>query len=1235
MLTPRRFLLFIASLGGFAVAYLAYSQALGTVDGLPALPKRYLTEASGQPVIVNPPVPPTDVWLQKAFGDGAVEVTDTRHTYKTRFRKRDSGLAVACGGVDPNGTKFVTVSPISVALFGRPSTQPKPGEVQDISTFHADKAILEFAHPVGNLQELNDKATLVSIKLIADPDLETKVPDQRRGRIWITSNQKSADPADLLLVRTVGPVFYEVPPEGTPHDPEKAQVWTTASVEVFDRKTLPRPLHATAPLAITVPTAALPRPDDLRKQGAVADILHGLTLPPPTVVAEGLKLYLLPEKENKRGGVGYSGVRELRLVEKVQMNLWVEGGGGLPGGSTPAAPDAAPPPDPAVAERVQNPPLALTAVVGGGFDGAAVAERLRRKSLLLVETPGPFRYDLEAAVATFDVAPHAPATGPNIVTVTRLAADDVADNLFCTHLRLDLTRPDDTADAPAKDAKNPLAESRDGGLTIRKLTATGPQVYISVASEQFTAQGTELTHEQDPKTKVTTTTLVGAPVFADRGNSQLKAGDAATPGRVQIVSRDAPPGATTARQSAVTVNGPGRVELFDRAENRRTGQASWGTRLVHEKVMLGDKELDRLTFEGGGTFADTDGDMRLTGDKLRLWLTEKVATGPKPAGAQANRTPAVVPHSLVADGNVDAKSPDMMVRHTDKLTVWFRDIPPPPPEPAVAVAPLPVAPAPEPRAVLPPGEAKLQPAPGPKPPEPAKAAPNPIYLSARVVETWVTRYPLPPVPDQPAPPPGQARLQPAGSPAGQNGLKYELERARCEDRVVVHQDPDPTDPAKPKTGLDIVSAKLNLDQSRKGGLLTVTGDATDPAEVTFEDTVLIGPVVVIDQPNNAVHVTGRGKLKMLGGSDRPGGGDPDQPANLEVTWATEMRFQGAKSFAEFVGSVVAVQLALPDTPKPGAAAPPRRPAGDRRPLELLPSPKDRGEVSPYVSRSTLLGHRLDITFDRPVYFNQTRRADRARPAGDDKSTGRPKLRSASVTTIPDDEVRQAGGKPLKEVMFIEEVFDPANQNRYVRARVLRAVQIDFATRDNDQDLLASGPGELRLLEPPENAKPGDAETKLTVVAFNNRMVGRDKGGVYREAKFDGFSRVAQVPTDDLKFDVRWHALPKAASTLECDDLLTVSSAQPNKEVKATLRMTATGSAKFRNKDYQGFGGTITDDGDKIVFDGTPQRPAQLYSTKAAVNDRPSHSAQQIQYHRDGRISTKGSSGGTIISDPGR
>ena len=108
-------------------------------------------------------------------------------------------------------------------------------------------------------------------------------------------------------------------------------------------------------------------------------------------------------------------------------------------------------------------------------------------------------------------------------------------------------------------------------------------------------------------------------------------------------------------------------------------------------------------------------------------------------------------------------------------------------------------------------------------------------------------------------------------------------------------------------------------------------------------------------------------------------------------------------------------------------------------------------------------------------------------------------------------------------------------------------------------------------------------------------------------------------------------MPKAATSLECDDLLTVSSSQPTKASKVAQRMTATGNAKFANEKYIGLGGTITDDSDKYVFDGTPQRPAQLFTKKTGVNEKQSHAAEQITYRKNGDISTKGSTGGTIIN----
>ena len=85
--------------------------------------------------------------------------------------------------------------------------------------------------------------------------------------------------------------------------------------------------------------------------------------------------------------------------------------------------------------------------------------------------------------------------------------------------------------------------------------------------------------------------------------------------------------------------------------------------------------------------------------------------------------------------------------------------------------------------------------------------------------------------------------------------------------MIVYQNPDPKDPAKPAIGLLIRCAKLNLEQSAAGSVMKCTGVVEVPAEVHFEGTSLYGPIIDIDQPNNTVKVDGRGKLRMASGAD--------------------------------------------------------------------------------------------------------------------------------------------------------------------------------------------------------------------------------------------------------------------------------------------------------------------------------------------------------------------------------
>jgi hypothetical protein len=1244
--TPRRILLLLVGAAGCVTAYLVYARVLGWVDGLPALPARYAVPAPpDQDIKLPDPVSPTYVRLQQAFGPGSPEVIDNV-AYKTRVIEK--GMVFAFGQTEFMGTPRVAVSPISVAFFGKekPQHQTLPDEAQEITTYHADKAELEFDRPVNGPQDLSGKnpAKLVGMVLHSDPGLPSH--DPRRGMIEVINNQKSADPGQHLVFRTPGPLYYRSQDANATPRPDAPEIWTTAPVEVIDRRNLPRPLRSGST------ATAVTRADEFRTGNAVADILLGHTLPPPTMTAEGMKVYLERQDDKtppeKRNTTGYSGVRLIELTEKVQVNLWSDGDG-FPGatprerGTRPAAVD---------------PPAALAAICGGTADGAAIARRFSDKSLLVIETLGPFRYDFRASRARFEAA--AAASGD--VSVARHSADGRQDNLICKLLVIDFFGGpgDRPTDPPGTSAVRPPRPRGGEGMSIKSLTATGPHVVVFVEAEQLHAQGTELHYITDPNTRRSETTLRGGPVVARRDRSRLEAGSPGTPAEVLIATLNPPPGSKDRKQTNVEVRGPGSIRMFDPATNDNTLVATWGQSLTHEKTTVGEVEQDLLKFEGGGTFEDRGGlsadgktkhGMTLSGDRLWLWLAPGDGKT-DPSAATALPGPAAdpskaLPQRLLAVGNVTSKSQELVIHNTDQLTVWFRDVPPPPdPAPAAVAGTGTVLDAPS----IGPQQSTIQPPLAAKPPEEKKTDKSdpPVYLSARVIESWVVRFPQK-VADTNADLKGPvAKDLPARRE--QTTLQYELEKARCEDRVVVHQ--DPADPLKHPRGLDITGVRLNLDHSRAGSVMTVSGTDKSPAQVHFESISLIGPIVKMDQPNNAVAVDGGGYLVMPVQSDQ-GGGIPNRPTEMVIQWAASMRFEGAKSRAEFQGQVVTE----------------RRPASNRLSAkpEILPIPRVRVTASyrpdPAVairpapppddgtdSRTWVLCHRLEVTFDRPVYFNTYRRAQPA-PAGSEGLAATdedPKLKTALCTPMPDDEAAKLPPRNAalaRRVFYIESI---TRGDAVIKKQRIDAGQIDLANDPDrrEQRVIAAGPGEVRILQlgakdgfgqqprapsPDQPAPEPEQEMKLTLVKFSSRMVGEEKGGVFQKAVFDDGARVWQVPTEELDLALVEHAPPERTVFLECSQRLTVSSSKVRPGAPAEQWMVAEGNATFRDDKYQGHAQTIHDDGRVTTLTGTEKRLAQLYQLRRTVNEQPYNTALQYKYYRDGRVEVVGSGPGSLRS----
>jgi len=152
--------------------------------------------------------------------------------------------------------------------------------------------VLEYDRPISSPTDMT-KAKLLRMELVSERTDSS--PTRRRSRptpVMASSTSPTTSvgrPDKHILLRTRGPVFY-LNPKGVADAGTGPDIWTDAPVEVIDRSNLPRGFGATAPQTAPAPG------EDTRRAAAVADILTGHRLPPPTVTAVGLRIFLEPEK---------------------------------------------------------------------------------------------------------------------------------------------------------------------------------------------------------------------------------------------------------------------------------------------------------------------------------------------------------------------------------------------------------------------------------------------------------------------------------------------------------------------------------------------------------------------------------------------------------------------------------------------------------------------------------------------------------------------------------------------------------------------------------------------------------------------------------------------------------------------------------------------------------------------------------------------------------------------------
>ncbi|HSQ56777.1 MAG TPA: hypothetical protein VLM40_13635, partial [Gemmata sp.] len=417
-----------------------------------------------------------------------------------------------------------------------------------------------------------------------------------------------------------------------------------------------------------------------------------------------------------------------------------------------------------------------------------------------------------------------------------------------------------------------------------------------------------------------------------------------------------------------------------------------------------------------------------------------------------------------------------------------------PPAPATGTsrnepAPKAATSAPQPKAPVAPVavEPQLDPKPAEKPKPPTK-------LRARMIDTWVVRQPLPEGAQESGPKPAPSST-PDRAPATEKtagGVKYQLEKARCDGMVSVHQ--DPVDATKPQ-GTDIIGSLMIIEGSPDGNIMTVFGWDNRPGEVHNEGTHLIGPKVVVDQLHNIATVEGRGSLAMPTSTDLSGATLKNAEV-VVINFKDGMNFEGALKRADFFGKVNAVQ-----------------------------------------GGSWVTCNTLRVNFDRPVYLTQANRPGAAKPAAqqpkDPKAAPDDKAKIERVDCYPAPADAADHPRDL-EVWFTQVDLDPVT-SKVTRIQKLRAFELTLKAQVQDpggsepyREVIADGPGVVRTWEPgakdeagqgaaaPKqpgngqrsmkgNNEPAEMEMKLTQVNFSSRMIARDKGKPYQSATF--FDRV--------------------------------------------------------------------------------------------------------------------------------
>ena len=432
------------------------------------------------------------------------------------------------------------------------------------------------------------------------------------------------------------------------------------------------------------------------------------------------------------------------------------------------------------------------------------------------------------------------------VDVVRPTPDGGSDQITCDLLAILM----------AHEGEQQEGEKPKGPLKPTEIQAKGAPVVVRSTGAELEARATRLGYEVATRRILLDGT---EPVSLVAKGSEMEAR--------KIDYTPGPPG----DPGSLMAVGPGWLRVV--SPGQPTSHARWQQWLR----MRPDGEGHVVSISGDAdVVVETRG--RLSAGEMHLWLdmVRPPAGAPRRDPAAGPDLSGVKPSRMLARGMVEVGA-DQVLARTDRLELWFRELPPPP-APAVPAGPRPAQVAAAP-AALPVQQA---------PPPPAQPPGGRITATAALVRGLVT-------------------LTPKGA---------ELSEMSMEGQVELVEQPVAVGAATEGPPVEIRGDQMQLSRPTAFDARAVVSGR--PATVIGRGLDLEGPLVEFDRGRNRVTVDGAGRLSLPMPDGGPGldglaltgvAPKPQPPAaaadqgKLDVTWKGRLDFDGQT--ARFVEDVVA------------------------------------------------------------------------------------------------------------------------------------------------------------------------------------------------------------------------------------------------------------------------------------------------------------------------------------------